>query len=941
MKSIIISALLLISVNLLASITHIWPSSGVNDTVRTVHIFGDGFNSGVTNVNLYKTGNPLITGINIQVVNDNYLTCDLDLTGVSTTTYNVIVNTDTLDMCFTVNDYIYQLNDWIKTNIGSGSGYMYRLQVGDGNNDGELEVYGASFDRHIYQFSWNGSSWDRTDLGSGGSWMIEVAVGDGTNDGGIEVYGACFDNHIYQFKWNGSSWDRTDLGFGDYEMIGVAVGDGNNDGQLEVYGACYDSSLYQFRWNGSSWDKTDLGSGGQNMYGVVVGDGNNDGELEVYGANQDYHIYQFKWNSSSWDKTDLGSGGGGMREVVIGDGNNDGELEIYGACLDCHIYQFKWNSSSWDKIDIGSGGGMCGASVGDGNNDGEIEVYGASDNCHIYQFKWNGSNWINTDLGYGGHVMHGVAVGDGNNDGDIEVYGACWDCWVYQFKVIPQAKLELSDTIYDFSYVAFNDTSFWQYLRLKNIGDTFYLIVDSITTTNINFSTYNYHFPDTFNINDSSLVEVIFSPIEEGIIAGTLAVYSNDPFETVQYVYLQGICDTTLPTVVNLITPIDSSYCNNNNVNFNWTASIDTLSGIDFYYLQIFYDGYIDTGFIDTNIVDTTANINLANNIYYWKVLAVDRAGNESSWSDIWYFEVDTDDPDIPDLINPIGGNFYSNDTVNFNWTVVSFKDSESPVRYVVEVDTISTLTVPVSIDTTDNNSIEKILTENFYYWHVKAFDFAGNESPFSGIDSFGVDMTPPVIESTTVWTDTSYSGPFTVDVIITDNSEVDTCLLYYKRVEDPSFQFAILSSTGENWYSAEIPQVTLNPDTVKYYIFAEDIAQPANVSFDPTGAPGNYYSFVVNLLGISEILEIPAIFTFSYSYPSAGEIIFNLAIPEISDISLKIFDISGRKVSSLVSGQLSPAFYNIPFRPLSKGTYFYRLESSYQNKSGKFIIVE
>lgn len=102
-----------------------------------------------------------------------------------------------------------------------------------------------------------------------------------------------------------------------------------------------------------------------------------------------------------------------------------------------------------------------------------------------------------------------------------------------------------------------------------------------------------------------------------------------------------------------------------------------------------------------------------------------------------------------------------------------------------------------------------------------------------------------------------------------------------------------------------------------------------------------NIWSFEVYQVGIAEITEVPAIFSFSYSYPSAQEIIFNLAVPEMSNISLKIFDISGREVSNLVSGQLSPAFYSIPFKPLSKGTYFYRLQSSYQSKSGKFIIVE
>ncbi len=847
-------------------------------------------------------------------------------------------------MCFTVNDYIYHLNNWNKTDIGSG-GYqiMTGVAIGDGNNDGELEVYAACRDDHLYQFKWNGASWDKTDLGFGGNDMYGVAVGDGNNDGELEVYGPCRDYHLYQFKWNGADWDKTDLGSGGNFMYGAAVGDGNNDGILEVYGACRDCHLYQFSWNGSNWNKMDIGSAGSYMTGVVVGDGNNDGELELYCAScYDNKIYQFYWNGSSWDKTDIGSGGHAMEGVEVGDGNNDGDLEVYGACYDNHLYQFKWNGSSWDTTDLGSGGDyMFGVEVGDGNNDGDLEVYGSNWDNHIYQFSWNGNSWDKTDLGSGGSNMNKSVVGDGNNDGDLEVYGACYDYHIYQFKVIPEPKLELQDTSYEYSYTAFNDSSFWQYLILKNIGDNS-LIIDSIKSSNTNFSIYNYILPDIININDSSLVEVIFSPTEEGIIAGTLYIYSNDPIDSVMYVYLQGIGDSTAPTIVNLISPIDSSYCNNSNVDFIWSSSTDTLAGINYYNLQISYNAGFTNIISDTNIIDSFGIIYLPNTIYYWRVKAFDRAGNESYWSEIWFFEVDTDNPAIPYLINPVGGNYYSNDTVDFNWTEVLFKDSESaPVKYVIELDTIKNFTTPISTDTLDDNTIEKILTENFYYWHVKAFDLAGNESPFSGADSFGIDMTTPVIESTTVWTDTSFSGPFTVEVKITDNSEVDTCLLYYKRGEDPGFQFTVLSSTGGNWFTAEIPQAYLNPDTVKYYIYAKDISNPANVVFDPAGAPGNFYSFVVSQVGVAEITEIPAIFSFSYSYSRPDEIIFNMAVPEVSDISLKIFDITGREVSNLVSGQLLPAFYNIPFKPLSKGTYFYRLESSYHSRSGKFIILE
>jgi len=164
---------------------------------------------------------------------------------------------------------------------------------------------------------------------------------------------------------------------------------------------------------------------------------------------------------------------------------------------------------------------------------------------------------------------------------------------------------------------------------------------------------------------------------------------------------------------------------------------------------------------------------------------------------------------------------------------------------------------------------------------------------------------------------------------------------LYYQRTTDPNWQEVELTSTGSDWFSGIIPQ-TLVQDTVKYYIYARDIAQPANESTDPVGAPANFYSFVTNALGVEEGLStIPLVFSLSYNSPVSEKVIFRLAIPELSNVQLKIYDMTGRLVSIPVNGELIPSFYEIPFNPENKGVYFYTIESENFNNRGKFIIVE
>ncbi|KQC14094.1 MAG: hypothetical protein APR63_15125 [Desulfuromonas sp. SDB] len=296
----------------------------------------------------------------------------------------------------------------------------------------------------------------------------------------------------------------------------------------------------------------------------------------------------------------------------------------------------------------------------------------------------------------------------------------------------------------------------------------------------------------------------------------------------------------------------------------------------------------------------------------------------------------------------------FSDTVIDFQWTevtkitdlnnyqIINPSSERSEIRYILELDTTATFTPPIYADTLDTNGIELNLSEyDYYFWRVKAYDLAGNESPFSGVDSFGVDITAPVIESTTVIPDTTTIGPFNIDVRITDNRSLDSCLIFYRRSSDPDWISDTLSSTGGDWYSGTIPLAQVE-DTVRYYIFASDISIPANESTDPAGAPGSYYSFIVNALGTEEnITAIPRIYGIDYNSPAVRQMIFRLAIPEITDIRLKIYDLSGRLVSMPLSSQLTPGYHQVQFRPENKGVYFYSVESEHFNHSGKFIVVE
>ena len=436
------------------------------------------------------------------------------------------------------------------------------------------------------------------------------------------------------------------------------------------------------------------------------------------------------------------------------------------------------------------------------------------------------------------------------------------------------------------------------------------------------------------------------------------------------------VIDVTPPTTVNLITPADNVYLNNSSVNFVWHKASDNVSGVDHYVIQYALDSGFTQGLFETTTAGTTYTAVLSDTTYYWHVKAVDVATNEGAFSTTWQFEIDTQSPNAPSLTSPVSGVWLTNTSVDFQWTVVTdigigekpelisakksglteaeqvlekgnqnpFTDAikqpqilTAPIRYIIQVDTNAAFTSPLIIDTLVGTSTTEVLGEAFYYWRAMAYDLAGNQGPYATAETFGVDATAPIIDSTVVWTDTGYPGPFEITTKVTDNlSGLDSVTLYYRRDEDATWVMSIMHSSGD-WFTDTIPSVANSNDTVRYYIRSVDVA--TNASTDPVNAPTNFYSFIANMLGVEETAETPTRFDFKVSTLVKGKATFKLSIPDKSSITLKIYDITGRVVCEPVSGIHSSGRYELSFKPLRSGIYFYKLKTQYKNTTGKLVI--
>ena len=91
--------------------------------------------------------------------------------------------------------------------------------------------------------------------------------------------------------------------------------------------------------------------------------------------------------------------------------------------------------------------------------------------------------------------------------------------------------------------------------------------------------------------------------------------------------------------------------------------------------------------------------------------------------------------------------------------------------------------------------------------------------------------------------------------------------------------------------------------------------------------------------------LKVPSAFHLSQNYPNPFNSItmIDFDINRTDHLTLKVFNILGQEVATLVNGNLAAGTYRVPFDALnlSSGIYFYRLTSSFQSVTRKMVVLK
>ncbi len=89
----------------------------------------------------------------------------------------------------------------------------------------------------------------------------------------------------------------------------------------------------------------------------------------------------------------------------------------------------------------------------------------------------------------------------------------------------------------------------------------------------------------------------------------------------------------------------------------------------------------------------------------------------------------------------------------------------------------------------------------------------------------------------------------------------------------------------------------------------------------------------------------IPAEYSLSQNYPNPFNPVttINYSIPKSGFVSLKVFDLLGKEVATLVNGNAPAGNYSVEFHSgnLASGLYFYKMNSGNFSETKKLIITK
>ncbi len=171
----------------------------------------------------------------------------------------------------------------------------------------------------------------------------------------------------------------------------------------------------------------------------------------------------------------------------------------------------------------------------------------------------------------------------------------------------------------------------------------------------------------------------------------------------------------------------------------------------------------------------------------------------------------------------------------------------------------------------------------------------------------------------------------------ITSRTGIARAELFWTTDTTQGFQMVLMQAIGADSFRAEItsPTVRNTSQTIFYYIAATSNSNK-RLTKPFTAEQGGAWKFAIQPpLNVAQPTAQPIAFSLAQNYPNPFNptTIITYTLPRASQVRLELFDVLGRKITTLFDEKQMPGAHAYSFNAaqhtLSSGVYFYRLEAS------------
>lgn len=377
------------------------------------------------------------------------------------------------------------------------------------------------------------------------------------------------------------------------------------------------------------------------------------------------------------------------------------------------------------------------------------------------------------------------------------------------------------------------------------------------------------------------------------------------------------------------------------------TLVCNSISGASGYNWQVSVTLGFSTFFLDDSTTDTTSVISglLPGTKYYWRVRAINPTG-AGDFAGPDSFTV-LAAPPSPLLMSPASGaTFVRADTLSLAWHAVPGASG-----YGFEVaDTVSFARVFASVDSVKGNSdtsyvITRLSNLTKYYWRVRSYN-AGGFGVYSAPDSFTTRIAvpdkptiiSPVMSATGVprrttfkWNVAARAEKYRLQVATDYHPDSTGAFISANVVFDTT-----LTSSKDTTLQLSAPL----DSTRKYYWHIAGI---------DTAGTGTYSDGVfttgTGILAVDEYDGIPTEFALLQNFPNPfnPSTLIRYDVPRTSQVTIKVYDMLGRVVATLVNARQTPGRYTVEFNGsrFASGVYFFRMSAGTFSKIQKMMLIK